>query len=208
MKKENQYFTKARGGSPDPPLSAGLGRTSFAHNPAGAFRDLLRIGGVENSSLPQSPRSPHSSKEKNNMSTEANKATVRRYREIYNSNNLDALGEVLAADFVPHSLMPGVPNTLDGIKMVHQGTLAAFPDVHVTTEDLLADGDKVIERWSQTQTHTGVSLFGAPANSGRKVRTTGISIYRIANGKIAEHWAEMDFFGVMVQLGVIQPPGM
>jgi predicted ester cyclase len=142
------------------------------------------------------------------MSTEANKAIVRRYREIYNANNLDALSDVLAANFLPHNLMPGLPPGLEGIKMVHQGTLAAFPDLHVTTEELLAEGDKVVERWTQTVTHTGVSIFGAPANSGKKVRTTGISLYRIADGKIAEHWAEMDFFGVMVQLGIIPAPGM
>jgi predicted ester cyclase len=140
--------------------------------------------------------------------SEANKAIVRRYREIYNSNQLDKLGEVLAADFRPHNLMPGLPPGLDGVRMVHQGTLAAFPDLRVTTEDLIAEGDKVVERWTQTQTHTGASIFGVPANSGKPVKTSGISLYRIANGKIAEHWAEMDFFGVMVQLGAVPAPGM
>ncbi len=142
------------------------------------------------------------------MSTEANKAIVRRYREIYNAHQLDQLGDVLAPDLKSHNLMPGLPPGLDGIKMVHQGTVAAFPDLRTTTEQLLADGDTVIEVWSQTQTHTGIALFGAPANSGKKVRTTGISVYRIRDGKIVEHRAEMDFFGVMVQLGVIPAPGM
>jgi predicted ester cyclase len=142
------------------------------------------------------------------MSAENNKSIVRRYREIYTSNNLDALGEVLAGDFTPHNLMPGVPNSLEGVKMIHQGTLAAFPDLKVTTDDLMADGDKVIERWTQTCTHTGIAMFGAPANTGKPIRTTGISIYRIKDGKIVEHWAEMDFFGVMVQMGVLTPPGM
>ncbi len=139
--------------------------------------------------------------------SEANKAVVRRYREIYNTNQLDKLGEVLAADFTPHTLLPGLPPGLDGIKMVHQGTLAAFPDLRVTTEDLIADGDKVVERWTQTQTHTGIAIFGAPANSGKKVRITGISIYRFKDGKIVEHWAEMDFMGVLQQLGALPGPG-
>lgn len=139
--------------------------------------------------------------------SEANKAVVRRYREIYNTNQLDKLGEVLAADFTPHTLLPGLPPGLDGIKMVHQGTLAAFPDLRVTTEDLIADGDKVVERWTQTQTHTGIAIFGAPANSGKKVRITGISIYRFQDGKIVEHWAEMDFMGVLQQLGALPGPG-
>ena len=138
---------------------------------------------------------------------EENKAIVRRYREAYNTNDMDALGEVLAADFIPHNMLPGLPPNLEGAKMLQQGTMATWPDLHVTTEDLLADGDRVVERWTQTQTHTGAPVFGVPANSGKAVRTTGISIYRIANGKIVEHWAEMDFFGVMVQLGVIPPLG-
>jgi predicted ester cyclase len=56
-------------------------------------------------------------------------------------------------------------------------------------------------------THTGVSIFGAPAGTGKKVKTTGISLYRIANGKIVEHWAEMDSLGVLQQLGLMPSPG-
>lgn len=138
------------------------------------------------------------------MSTEDNKALVRRYREIYNSNQLDPLGEVLAPDFTPHALMPGVPNTLEGIKQVHQATLAIFPDLRITTDDLIAEGDKVVERWTQTMTHTGAPFFiGNLPASGKAVRITGCSIYRIQAGKIAEHWAEMDFMGVLRQLGAM-----
>ena len=141
------------------------------------------------------------------MSLEENKAIVRRYREIYNTNQLDQLGEVLAPDFTPHTLLPNVPRTLEGVKVVHQGTLAAFPDLHVTTEDLIAEGDKVAERWTQSMTHTGIAMFGAPAGSGKKIKTTGISVYRIANGKIAEHWANMDFVSVLQQIGAMPSPG-
>ena len=140
------------------------------------------------------------------MSLEENKAIVRRYREIYNANQLDKLGEVLAADFTPHNLLPGLPPGLDGIKMVHQGTLAAFPDLRVTTEDLIAEGDRVVERWSQTQTHSGAPFMNIPP-SGKKVRITGISIYRIANGKIVEHWSQMDVVSLLQQLGVMPAPG-
>ena len=137
------------------------------------------------------------------MSIEENKALVRRYREIYNTNQLDRLGEVLAPELIAHTLLPGVPPTLEGIKKVHEMALAAFPDLRVITEDLIAEGDKVVERWMQTMIHTGVAIFGAPAGTGKKIKTTGISIYRIANGKIVEHWAEMDSVGVLRQLGVI-----
>ena len=138
------------------------------------------------------------------MTTDANKALVRRYREIYNTNQLDQLSAVLAADFTPHNLMPGIPPTLEAIKQTHQATVAIFPDLHVTTDDLVAEGDKVVERWTQTMTHTGAPFFiGNLPASGKAVRITGCSIYRIQDGKIAEHWAEMDFIGVLQQLGLM-----
>jgi predicted ester cyclase len=139
--------------------------------------------------------------------SEANKAIVRRYREIYNTNQLDKLGEVLADNFTPHALFPGMSPALETYRQIHTMAQASFPDVQTQTEDLIAEGDKVVERWTQTQTHTGAPFFGLPP-SGKAVRTTGISIYRIADGKIVEHWADMDFFGVMVQLGAIPAPGM
>ncbi len=142
------------------------------------------------------------------MSLESNKAIVRRYRQIYNSNDLDSLGDVLADNFTPHTLMPGVLPSLEGIKMIHQKTLAMFPDFHVATEDLIAEGDKVVELWVQTCTHTGAPFFvGNIPASGKKIRTTGISIYRIAEGKIVEHWAELDFVGVLQQIGAMPANG-
>lgn len=142
------------------------------------------------------------------MSTDANKAIVRRYREIHNANQLDRLGEVLAADYVPHSLMPGLPGGLEGARMAHQGAVASFPDIHTTSDDLIAEGDKVVERWSVSMTHTGAAFFGVPAGSGKTVIVTGISIYRIANSKIVEHWGEMDFSRVLMQLGALPAPGL
>ena len=68
------------------------------------------------------------------------KAIVRRYRDIYNSGNLDALGEVLAADFVGHNMLPGLPPGLEGARALQQGMLATWPDLHVTTDDLIARG--------------------------------------------------------------------
>jgi len=139
--------------------------------------------------------------------SEANKDLIRRYRKIYANDQLDQLGDVLAESFVPHNLMPGLPPALETYKQIHRMAKASFPDQTVTTEDLLAEGDKVVERWSMTMTHTGAPFMGLPT-SGKSVRTTGINIYRIENGKIVEMWADMDFFGVMVQLGAIPTPGM
>jgi steroid delta-isomerase-like uncharacterized protein len=136
---------------------------------------------------------------------EANKAIIRRYRQAHNQNDMAALDEIVAADIITHSQLPNVPAGLEGGKMVHQGSLAAFPDGKTTTDDLIAEGDKVVERFTLAGTHKG-DFMGIPA-TGKQVRVTGMSIFRIANGKIVEHWGENDAIGLMMQLGVLPAPG-
>jgi steroid delta-isomerase-like uncharacterized protein len=138
------------------------------------------------------------------MSTETNLALVRRYQAIYNSNHLDALSEVLAPNFQPHTMAPGVPASLEGYKAFHQGTLASYPDFHVAVEDLFGDGDKVVMRFTITGTHEG-DFLGIPP-TGKKINVSGISIFRLANGQIVEHWGEEDVLGWMQQLGAIPAP--
>lgn len=139
------------------------------------------------------------------MSAEENKAIVRRYREIHNSNDLAGLGQIVDANIVSHSGVPGMPPGLEGGKMVHNMFLSAFPDSQVTTDDLIADGDKVVERFTFRGTNKG-SFMGAPP-TGKQVTATGMSVFRIANGKIVEHWGENDSLGVMQQLGLVPMPG-
>jgi len=134
------------------------------------------------------------------MSTEANKALVRRYREAHNTNNLALLDEVVAAEIKSHSGLPGLPPGLEGGKRVHRTFLAAFPNGLVTTEDLIAEGDQVVERFSFRGTNTG-SLMHAAA-TGTKVTFTGVSVFRIANGKIVEHWGTHDTFGTTLTMMV------
>ena len=134
------------------------------------------------------------------MSTEANKALVRRYREAHNTNNLALLDEVVASDIKSHNAMPGLPSSLEGGKIVHRTFLAAFPNSHVITEDLIAEGDQVVERFSFRGTNTG-SLMHAPA-TGTRVAFTGVSVFRIANGKIVEHWGANDAFGATLTMMV------
>jgi predicted ester cyclase len=78
---------------------------------------------------------------------------------------------------------------------------SAFSDFHTTVEDRIVAGDKVVERWSATGTHQG-EFLGIPA-TGNRVSVTGIDISRLAEGKIVEHWTEMDVMGMMQQLGAI-----
>jgi predicted ester cyclase len=136
------------------------------------------------------------------MSTEDNKELVRRYRQAHNRNHLDQLDDIVAADLISHNLLPGVPPGLESGKMAHWRALASIPDYQVETVDLIAEADKVVERWRASGTHTGQPFFGVPA-SGKHFSGTGISIYRIANGKIVEHWAEADFLGLLQQLGAL-----
>jgi predicted ester cyclase len=96
--------------------------------------------------------------------------------------------------------MPGLPPGLEGGKAVHRTFLAAFPDGHVTTEDLIAEGDQVVERFSFRGTNTGL-LMHSPA-TGKKVTFSGVSVFRIANGKIVEHWGARDAFGTTLSMMV------
>ncbi len=132
------------------------------------------------------------------MSTEENKDLVRRYQEAHNSNKLDLLDEIVAADIITHAQDLSVPPGLEGGKQIHRDTVAAFPDLHFQIEDLIAEGDKVVARFRATATEK---------DSGKKATITGISIFRIAGGKIVEHWANQDDLGWYQQLGMAPPSG-
>ena len=136
------------------------------------------------------------------MSIEENKAIVRRYQEIYNSNNLDLLAEVVSEELSTPKIMPGIPSGFEGAKAAHQIMLAGFPDYQTVIDELIAEGDRVVARITMHGTHTG-SFMGIPA-TGRYVEFTGIYIARIANGKIVEHWGEEDGVGLLSQLGVLK----
>jgi steroid delta-isomerase-like uncharacterized protein len=139
------------------------------------------------------------------MTTEENKEIVRRYQEASNANDLDALDTLVAPNLISHNPTPGLPPGLEGGKMAHRATLAAFPDLHYHVEDLIAEGDKVVQRFTLHCTHRGV-FMGLPP-TGREITLTGVSIFRIENGKIVEHWAVQDGLALMVQLGLFKPPG-
>ena len=137
--------------------------------------------------------------------SEENKAVVRRIFEAFNKGDLDAFDELIAADGVNHALPPGLPPEPEGTKAFLGMFLSAFPDLQMTVEDQIADGDKVATRWTSTGTQTG-ELMGIPA-TGKQVTVTGMDIHRIAGGKQVEHWGEFDQMAMMQQLGVIPTPG-
>jgi steroid delta-isomerase-like uncharacterized protein len=141
------------------------------------------------------------------MMSEENKAKVRRFlEEAFNEGNLGMADEIFASDYVLHD--PGTPEEIrgpEGIKRFVQMYRSAFPDTHITVEDLIAEGDEVVTRWRGRGTHQG-ELFGI-APSGNHVEITGITISRFEGGKIAEDWTNSDTLGLMQQIGAIPEPG-
>jgi len=135
------------------------------------------------------------------MSIEENKKIVRRYQEIYNSNDLEALGEVVSEDLLTPKIMPGIPTGIEGAKAAHRIMLAGFPDYQTIIDDLIAEDEKVVARIPMSGTNTG-SFMGMPP-TGKHVSFTGIYVARMANGKIVEHWGEEDGVGLLQQLGVL-----
>ena len=110
----------------------------------------------------------------------------------------------MAPNFVHHLTDPRLPAGRDGIKALGQVIVAGFPDVHAAVQDLIADGDRVIERTQTSATHTGE--FNGISPTGKQVEWTEIHIYRLEDGKIAEQWSEIDLLGLLVQLGAIPGP--
>jgi steroid delta-isomerase-like uncharacterized protein len=135
------------------------------------------------------------------MSIEENKEIVRRYQDIYNSNQLDGLADVVSEQLLTPRILQGMTPGIEGAKAVHQLMLTGFPDYRTVIEDIVAEADKVAARIRMTGTHTG-TFMGIPA-SGRKVDFTGMYIARIEKGKIVEHWSEEDALSLMRQIGAI-----
>ncbi|MBI3241884.1 MAG: ester cyclase [Chloroflexi bacterium] len=135
------------------------------------------------------------------MSLETNKTIVRKYQEAYNTNNLDALDDVVAADIQTPAMLPGFPPGLEGLKQLHRLTVDAWPDQKVTIEDLIAEGDRVAARVTVSAT-PAKDAFGVPAN-GKSFRISGQYIVRIQNGKIVEHFGVEDAIGIMQQMGAM-----
>jgi steroid delta-isomerase-like uncharacterized protein len=129
------------------------------------------------------------------MSAEENKTLVRREQEeLWNhTGDLEAAEELFAA------------GQAEAAKHQAADFRGGFPDVVSTIEDLIAEGDKVAARWRSRATHQG-EYMGTPA-SGKEVEFTGISYYRIEEGKIAQSWSVEDQLGLMRQIGAITEPG-
>ena len=138
------------------------------------------------------------------MSVEQNKMIAERLPVELSKGNLAVLDEVIDAKAVDHSVPPGLPQTREGTKQFFTGFRAAFPDLSFKVEDTIAEGDYVVQRVMGTGTMKG-AFQGMPA-SGKSAKWEEIHIVRFANGKVVEHWANVDQLGMLTQLGFVQPP--
>jgi steroid delta-isomerase-like uncharacterized protein len=135
-------------------------------------------------------------------SKDAALALVRRgYEAGWNQGRLDLLDEILAPDFRAHDPASpgGVVGRAEGRDLLVQ-MREAFPDVRREALDHVGDGDKIAVRWRVTGTHRGPFMGLAP--TGRRIEVTGITLYRLEGGRIAEEWVQMDALGFQRQLGI------
>jgi steroid delta-isomerase-like uncharacterized protein len=138
------------------------------------------------------------------MSAEENKAIVRRYYEdVLNAGNIDALEELAVAQYDEHDPLPGQANGLAGLRQRVEMLRSAFRP-HFTIEDIIAEQDKVVVRWTNRGTHVG-EFMGIPS-TGKSFTIAGIDIHRLSDGKMAEHWHVVDQFGQLQQLGLMPQP--
>ena len=135
---------------------------------------------------------------------EQNKAIIRNYTELAYARDLDGAFSHVGPGFVDHTVRPGMPPGVEGTRMFLNMLFAAFPDLHATIQDLIAEGDLVVDRMTCEGTHRGLFMGAAP--TGKRVKWSFIDIHRIVDGKVVEHWAEADTIALMQQLGLIPPP--
>lgn len=135
------------------------------------------------------------------MSTEQNKDTVRRFiEEVFVKCNVDAADDLATPDFTPHS-WPGVEPGIENLKQGQQRVSAGLTDVTMKVEDMIAEGDRVAVRLTAHARQEG-EFMGLPA-SGREYTISETHVFRVSDGKVAEHWVNADMLSLMRQLGAI-----
>jgi steroid delta-isomerase-like uncharacterized protein len=139
------------------------------------------------------------------MSEAENKTIARRFNEeVWGRGDQAVLEELLDPDFVDHDALPGQAPGREGHKQILIAFHSAFPDLNVTTDEILAEGEKVVSRWTARGTHQGELLGIAPTGNGVTIK--GIDVLRVAEGRIVERWAQFNSLEMMQQLGVVPPP--
>ena len=145
--------------------------------------------------------------------SEANKALVRKhFEEIFNHKNLAACEETVAEEYIEHAVAPfgeSAPGRVNGPKAMRETAawlLSQFPDLHMTIEALIAEGDTVVVRILAEGTNLG-KLNGVLPPTGKRFVARQSHWFRVENGKLVEHWATREDLPTMLQLGIVQRPG-
>lgn len=132
---------------------------------------------------------------------EENKEIVRRLDAIW-QGDLEIVDELVAEDFFNHNpIVPDAPPGPEGFKQNVSALRTAFPDIDFTTEEIIAEGDKVVFRAVGHGTHEGKLMGVEP--TGREVELSGIVIFRIGDGQVVERWAQFDTMGMLRQIGAL-----
>ncbi len=143
------------------------------------------------------------------MSTEGNKAAARRFiEEVFNQGHVALIDELCSPNFILHEPTRPDVRTREDLKPFIAEHLSAIPDFHVTIEDMIAEGEQVVVRYTVHGTNTGdfvSSTMRFPA-TGKQFTVTGIYIFRFAEGKIVEAWDQADDLGTYQQLGLMPAP--
>ena len=137
------------------------------------------------------------------MNTEHNTRLATRLYDLLNTGDVEAIADLVTADYLEHDPLPGQGTGREGVvdrfSMLVRGLAPRF-----TVEDVIADGDKVVVRWTNAGTHVG-DFLGIPA-TGRPFTIGGIDIYRVAGDRLAEHWHQIDQLAMLGQLGLLPAP--
>jgi predicted ester cyclase len=139
------------------------------------------------------------------MSTEQNKAITRRIVAGLSQGDLSVIDELFAATYVEHAAPPDFPPGREGVKRFFSAVRAAFPDFSYTIDDEIAEGDKVVQRVTGRGTMQG-EFMGMTA-TGKQAAWTEIHVARLVDGKVVEHWANIDQLGMLQQLGLVPTSG-
>jgi steroid delta-isomerase-like uncharacterized protein len=139
------------------------------------------------------------------MSDSDSKAVVRRYYDaVLNQRRVEVLDEIATEDYLEHDPFPGQGNGRADLKARVGMLFGAFNPLHFTIEDLIAEGDKVVVRWTNAGTQSG-GFMGMPA-TGKEFGIAGIDIHVVRDGRLAEQWHVVDMLAQMQQLGVVAQP--
>jgi len=135
------------------------------------------------------------------VAAETNRAIVRAWFDAFNTNNLDRVDDLFAPDVVDYTAPPGAPPGVAGMKALISVYRAAFPDIHFTVEQIIAEDDRMAGQWTARGTQTGPLLDIPP--TGKPMEISGIFIMHVSGDKVTEHWVQFDQMGMLQQLGVI-----